>query len=174
MARRSDRAPLSANRKQAFLRELSKHGVAIRAARAVSPGQPTGAISTFKDERKRDEAFSAAWDDAIENAHASLLEELIRRGKDGVDVPVQDASGKIVGWKKQYSDKLLLAAVQARFKEFTPRVASEITARVASVPLGLSELSPESQDELARILEREQRRALEAPSENHSSEEAQR
>lgn len=153
MAQRPDRAPLSANRKQAFLAELSKHGVAIRAARAASPGSTTGALTTFKDERARDESFARAWDEAIENAHASLLEELIRRGKDGVDVPLQDASGNIVGWKKQYSDKLLLAAVQARFKDFTPRLQSEVVARVRSESMGLEELTPSEQDKLRDVLE---------------------
>jgi hypothetical protein len=153
MAQRPDRAPLSANRKQAFLAELSKHGVAIRAARAASPGSTTGALTTFKDERARDEAFARAWDEAIENAHASLLEELIRRGKDGVDVPLQDASGNIVGWKKQYSDKLLLAAVQARFKDFTPRLQSEVVAKVRAESMGLDELTPTEQDKLREVLE---------------------
>jgi len=152
MAHRPDRAPLSANRKQAFLAELSKHGVAIRAARAASPGSTTGALTTFKDERARDESFARAWDEAIENAHASLLEELIRRGKDGVDVPLQDASGNIVGVKKVYSDKLLLAAVQARFKDFTPRLQSEVVARVRPESMGLEELTPAEQDKLREVL----------------------
>ena len=153
MAQRPDRAPLSANRKQAFLAELSKHGVAIRAARAASPGSTTGALTTFKDERARDPEFARAWEEAIENAHASLLEELIRRGKDGVDVPLQDASGNIVGVKKQYSDKLLLAAVQARFKDFTPRLQSEVVAKVRSERMGLEELTPAEQDKLREVLE---------------------
>lgn len=153
MAQRPDRAPLSANRKQAFLAELSKHGVAIRAARAASPGSTTGALTTFKDERARDIEFARAWDEAIENAHASLLEELIRRGKDGVDVPLQDASGNIVGVRKQYSDKLLLAAVQARFKDFTPRLQSEVIAKVRAESMGLEELTPAEQDKFREVLE---------------------
>jgi len=159
MTARREPAHLTEHRKQAFITELARHGVAIRAARAASPGSTTGALTTFKDERKRDAEFAAAWDEAIENAHASLLEELIRRARDGVDVPLQDAKGNVVGWKKQYSDKLLLAAVTARFREFTPR--SEVTAKVSQEPsLGLDQLSVESQDQLREILEREQRRAL--------------
>jgi len=156
-ARRPNQTPLTANRKQAFLRELARHGVAIRAARASSPGSVTGSLTTFKDERQRDESFSLAWDEAIENAHASLLEELIRRAKEGVDVPLQNAKGEVVGSKKQYSDRLLLAAVQARFPEFTPRqkVEQETTVRARVESLGLDSLSPESQEQLLAILERE-------------------
>ncbi len=156
--RRPNQTPLTANRKQAFLTELARHGVAIRAARASSPGSATGSLTTFKDERRRDEFFALAWDEAIENAHAALLEELIRRAKDGVDVPLQNAKGEVVGSKKQYSDRLLLAAVQARFPAFTPKqkVEQETTLHARIEPLGLDTLSPESQEQLLAILEREQ------------------
>lgn len=163
MARRLDRAPLTANRKQAFLAELSKHGVAIRAARVASPGHPTGALSTFKDERKRDRKFAAAWDEAIESADGDLLVELHRRAVEGVPTDIRGPNGQVVGQYHRVSDRLLVEKLRSRFpREFAAHTVSEVTARVAAVPIGLDQLSPESQDDLARLLEREQRRALES------------
>lgn len=156
MARREQQR-LTEARKDAFLRGLARHGVAARAARDASPGSVTGALQTFKDERARNASFSAAWDDALASAHGDLLHELIRRAKDGHSETVYGPSGQAIGSRKRYSDRLLLEAVRARFPEFTPKqqVEQQTTVRARVESLGLDELSPESQADLRRILERE-------------------
>lgn len=156
MARREKQA-LTPARKEAFLRELARHGVAARAAREASPGSKTGALQTFKDERQRDADFDDAWGEAIESAHADLLHELIRRAKDGTNETVYGPSGQPIGNRKKYSDRLLLEAVRARFPEFTPRQQVEQNTTVTKKPdlSCLEKLTPESRYELKRILERE-------------------
>lgn len=160
MAARRERQALTPARKEAFLRELARHGVAARAAREASPGSLTGALQTFKDERHRDAEFDDAWTEAIESAHADLLHELIRRAKDGTDETVYGPSGQPIGNRKRYSDRLLLEAVRARFPEFTPRQQIEQTVEKKRKSLHLDRLSPESQRQLLEILEREQAEAL--------------
>ncbi len=156
MARR-ERQALTTARKEAFLCALARHGVAARAARESSPGSKTGALQTFKDERQRDAAFDDAWAEAVESAHADLLHELIRRAKDGTDEIVYGPSGQPIGNRKRYSDRLLLEAVRARFPEFTPRQQVEQNTTVTKKPdlSCLEKLTPESRNELKRILERE-------------------
>ncbi len=119
-------------------------------------------MQTFRDERKRDPEFARAWDAALEQHAGDLVAELYRRAMVGDQVPIQNAKGELIGWRSIRSDKLLLEAVRAHVPMFTPRSVSEVTAKVSNVPLGLDSLSVESQEELARILEREQRRLLEA------------
>lgn len=141
------------------MRELARHGVAARAAREASPGSITGALQTFKDERRRDAAFDDAWNEAVESAHADLLHELIRRAKDGTDETVYGPSGQPIGNRKKYSDRLLLEAVRARFPDFTPR--SEINQVTAKGPdlSCLEKLSTESRRQLRQILDRELERS---------------
>ena len=165
MARGSKQSHLTAQRKTAFLAELARVGVATRAAKAASPNASGSGLQTFRDERRRDPEFARAWDAAIEQHAGDLLAELYRRAKDGDQIPIQNAKGELIGWRSVRSDKLLLEAVRAHVPMFTPKAISEVTAKVSRGPdLGLDKLSPASQDDLARILERElareQQRAL--------------
>ena len=157
-ARRPNQAPLTPRRKAAFLAELVRCGVATRAAKAASPDAIGTGLQTFKDERKRDVLFSRQWDDALAQHAGDLLAELYRRATTGDQVPVQNAKGEIVGWRSVRSDKLLLEAVRSAHPAFTPRLQSEITAKVSSVPLGLDALSVENQAKLEEILRSEQQR----------------
>jgi hypothetical protein len=164
MPRRPKQAHLTDARKAAFLVELARCGVATRAAKAASPEAAGSCIQTFRDARRIDSDFARAWDAAIEQHAGDLLAELYRRAKDGDQIPIQNAKGELIGWRSVRSDKLLLEAVRAHVPMFTPKTVSEVTAKVRSEPMGLESLSPESQDELARILEREQARRRELPS----------
>lgn len=184
-ARRSKQAHLTAQRKAAFLAELARCGVATRAAKAASPDAAGSSIQTFRDERRRDVAFSKAWDAAIEQHAGDLLAELYRRAKDGDQIPIQNAKGELIGWRSVRSDKLLLEAVRAHVPMFTPKTVSEstVTAKVSKGPdLGLEKLTPENREKLREILEdelaREQRRELgegtsngDGPSASQTSEE---
>lgn len=156
MSARPNRAPLSRARKAAFLEALRACGVATRAAKAASPNAAGTGLQTFKDERKRDPEFARAWVEAIEQHAGDLVAELYRRAMVGDSIPIVSPKGEVVGYRTIRSDKLLLEAVRAHVPEFTPRSESTVTAKVSKGPdLGLDKLSPESQDDLARILERE-------------------
>ncbi len=56
--------------------------------------------------RKKDPVFAAAWDDAVEEAHDRIEEEMWRRGIDGFARPVI-YKGKITDQYTDYSDSLL-------------------------------------------------------------------
>ena len=171
MARRPNQSPLNAQRKAAYLAELARCGVATRAAKAASPNASGTGLQTFKDARKTDPEFARAWADALEQHAGDLVAELYRRAMVGDQVPIQNAKGDLIGWRSIRSDKLLLEAVRAHVPMFTPRTATEVTAKVSNVPLGLDQLSEESQEQLRQILEREQRRALAEPSACQTSDE---
>lgn len=159
-ARRPNQAPLTAKRKAAFLAELARCGVASRAAKAASPNATGSGMQTFRDERRRDPEFARAWADALEQHAGDLVAELYRRAMTGDQVPIQNAKGELIGWRSVRSDKLLLEAVRAHVAAFTPRTATEVTAKVSNVPLGLDRLTPENQEKLREILESQQRLAL--------------
>jgi len=102
---------LTDRRKRLFLLELSRHGILVRAARAASPRASSryGAVQTFKDERERDPAFAAQWEEAMQTAEASIEHELYRRAQEGWEEPIFGGRHreKIVGTVRKYSDRLL-------------------------------------------------------------------
>ena len=125
------RHPLSANRKAAFIAELARHGIAMRAARAASPHTETGALSTFQDERQRDPAFAAAWDDAVEVARADVEHEIYRRSTEGYEEPVFGGRYRetVVGTVRRYSDRLLELRARALLPAYRDGVPFSINNR---------------------------------------------
>ncbi len=153
---RHEQEPLTAKRKAIFLAELAKHGVLARAARVASPHSMTGACATFREEAKRDPGFAKQIADAREQADGDLLVELHRRAVEGTSEPIFGPNGQQVGSKRRYSDRLLLEKIKSRFPaDFAARTVSEVNQTTTTKSLGLEKLSPESRDELKRILERE-------------------
>lgn len=134
--------PLSAERKAAFLAELARHGIANRAARAASPHttSPTGCLSTFADERQRDPAFAAAWEEAIDTARAEVEHEIYRRSTVGVEEPVFGGKYKetVVGTVRRYSDRLLELRARALLPAYRDAAALNVNKRVThDVDVGL-------------------------------------
>lgn len=134
--------PLSAERKAAFLAELARHGIANRAARAASPHttSPTGCLSTFADERQRDPAFAAAWEEAIDTARAEVEHEIYRRSTEGVLEPVFGGRYKetVVGTVRKYSDRLLELRARALLPAYRDAAALNVNKRVThDVDVGL-------------------------------------
>jgi len=72
--------------------------------------------STAYDWYKADEAFAAAWDDAVEVAVDSLEKEAWRRARDGVLKPVYQ-KGEKVGQVREYSDQLMVTLLKAHRPE---------------------------------------------------------
>lgn len=123
---------LSPDRKAAFLAELARHGIAARAARAASPQSPAGAFSTFKDERQRDPAFAAGWEEALEAARADVEHEIFRRSTEGVTEDVYGGKYKetVVGTVRRYSDRLLELRARALLPAYRDAAALNVNKRV--------------------------------------------
>lgn len=156
MAARRAQEPLTAKRKATFLTELARHGVFARAARVASPHTATGACATFREEARRDPEFAAQVTEAREQADGDLLVELHRRAVEGVVEDVYGPKGEVVGQRRRMSDRLLIEKLRSRFpQEFAQRSVVEQDSTVKVKSLGLDQLSPESQDQLREILERE-------------------
>lgn len=124
--------PLTAERKAAFLVELSRHGIAMRAARAASPQSSNGALSTFKDERQRDLEFAKAWDEALDMARAEIEHEIFRRSTEGYEEPVYGGKYRetVVGTVRKYSDRLLELRARALLPAYRDAAALTVNKRV--------------------------------------------
>ena len=136
----SNGLPLTPARKDAFLAELGRHGIVARAARAASPQTSSGAVSTFKDERRRDPAFATAWEEALENARAEVEHEIYRRSIEGVDEPIFGGKYKdtVVGTVRKYSDRLLELRARAMLPAYRDAASLNVNKRVThDVDVGL-------------------------------------
>lgn len=124
---------MTPERKAAFLAELARHGIANRAARAASPGTTTGAVSTFKDERQRDPAFAAAWEEAVDTARAEIEHEIYRRSTEGYEEPVYGGKYKeqVVGTVRKYSDRLLELRARAMLPQYRDAAALNVNKQVS-------------------------------------------
>lgn len=125
---------LTNRRKRAFLAELARHGILVRAARAASPRASAryGAVQTFKDERDRDPEFAAQWDEAVEAAEASIEAEIYRRAQEGVEEPIYGGKyrEKIVGTVTRYSDALLMFRAKALLPAYRESQAISVNKTV--------------------------------------------
>lgn len=95
-------------KRQKFIEEL-RTGLSVSAS-AANAGVSRSAMY---EQRKTDEPFAQAWDDAIEEGTDALEDEAIRRGKEGTEKPVFH-QGKEVGTIREYSDTLLIFMLKGR------------------------------------------------------------
>jgi hypothetical protein len=167
-ASRTRHAPLTAERKAVFLRELARHGVAAEAARIASPhtAERHGALSTFLSERNRDPQFAADWAGAVEQANAALEREAWRRAVEGTPRGVFQKGERVMdhdgqpATEQQYSDRLLEVLLRSRLSDrYGDKKQIELRGRVdiRSVTLSIADLqvlSVEQRGQLARIMER--------------------
>lgn len=161
-------APLTAERKAIFLRELARHGVAAEGARVASPhtAERHGALSTFVSERGRDPEFAAAWADALEQANAALEREAWRRAVEGVPHGVFQKGQRVIdhdgqpATERQYSDRLLEVLIRSRLSDrYGDKKQIELKGHidVRSVTLSIGDLgvlSVAQRTQLAAIMER--------------------
>lgn len=109
--RTPSRTPTRARAKDAwhfaFLSELAKSCNVSRAAEVAGVGRQTA-----YDHRGMFEDFSAAWDDAIEQATDALEFEARRRAMEGTEKPIV-SQGEIIATVREYSDQLMMALLKA-------------------------------------------------------------
>lgn len=94
-----------------FLDELAKNPNVSRAARIAGVNRATA----YKHKNSND-AFSAAWDEAIEEAADVLEEEMWRRAVEGTNKPIIH-KGEVTGTFKEYSDTLMIFLAKAHRPE---------------------------------------------------------
>lgn len=111
----TNRLKFTPEKKQRFLAHLRETGNVTLSARAI--GLPN---RTIYDHRQSDEAFKAAWDEAIEEAVDALEEEARRRAFAGVTrkkfhlgKPVKDPLTGKQYVEQEYSDVLLIFLLKA-------------------------------------------------------------
>ncbi len=97
-------------RQRQFIQALAKLGSVGAAARAVGM---TARSAYVLRERPGAESFADAWDLAFDIGRGGLLDEAIRRGRDGYEQPVY-RRGKLVGYRHVYDNRLLFAACYGR------------------------------------------------------------
>jgi hypothetical protein len=95
----------------AFLASLREVPVVARACEAVGIER-----STAYRRRDADEAFAAAWDDAMEAGVDKAEQEAFRRAVEGTDKGVWH-QGALVGSERVYSDALLSLILKGRRKK---------------------------------------------------------
>ena len=94
-----------------FIRALTASGIVRVACKVAEVGR-----ATAYRHRESNEAFAAAWDDALDDACDSLEAEARRRATQGTHKPVF-YKGKIVGHIKEYSDTLIIFLLKANRPE---------------------------------------------------------
>lgn len=136
--KRKPRTPQSLDWRPAFLASLSLVGNVTEAARAAKIDR-----TSVYAERRRDQQFAQAWDDAMDMAADELELEARRRAYEGVEEPVfgslggKSGSGEI-GTIRKYSDTLLIFLLKGarpeRYREnFNVNHAGRVDSTV-SVP----------------------------------------
>ena len=138
-------------RKRMFLEYLAEFGLIGLACKHASPHTIDGSRKLFYKEREKDPAFREQWDAALEFADEKILKEMHRRGLEGWQEETQWGS------VTKYSDKLLEIYAKVKSSKIRNALANKVEMTTTSKPdLGLSNLTPASQDLLRQILENEQ------------------
>lgn len=94
---------MAKKKRKVFLQILAQTGKVTDAAKAVGYAD-TKSMEAY---RRKDDDFAEAWDLALSAAKHGLEAEAWRRAHDGVLEPVY-YKGKIVGYKTNYSDSLIM------------------------------------------------------------------
>lgn len=107
-ARANDLAAVQTARKAAFITALRKRSSVIHAAEGAGLS-----ASWCYAERKRDEEFAKAWDEAIIFTTEKLEDSLYERAVEGIREPVHQG-GRLVGHVRRYSDQAAIFLLKAR------------------------------------------------------------
>lgn len=107
-----------------FLAQIAEHCNVSRAAESLGIER-----CSFYVERKRNEKFKTAWDEARAIGISKLEEEAWRRAYDGVDEPVF-YMGSVCGHVRKYSDTLLMFMLNGEMPhKYRRNVTAEVTGK---------------------------------------------
>lgn len=112
---------LSQKKLRVFLEELAKSGCVSSSAERAGYSDTTFLYKV----RKQDEEFAEAWAEAEEAGTDILLGEARRRAVEGVDEPVF-YKGEVVGYKRNYSDSMLMFLIKGKRPEFRDRAQTDV------------------------------------------------
>jgi hypothetical protein len=102
---------------------------------------------------RKDEAFAARWEAAVDRGTDALEDEAVRRAHEGVERPVYQG-GKRVGLVREYSDTLLIFMLKARRPErFKDRSETAVTGKNGG-PIATAALPTDDPVEAARIYQK--------------------
>jgi hypothetical protein len=125
-----------------FLETLSETAHVTKSAAAA--GIPRRTVYNWRHD---DEGFRRQWDEAVELGTDALVDEAVRRGKEGTLKPVYQ-QGMEVGSIREYSDTLLIFLLKARRPEFRDTARVQVAGDPAN-PVRHEHTVPDSL--LARI-----------------------
>jgi hypothetical protein len=141
---------ITESRKKVYLEVLRRTGSKRAAARAASPHADgaEGARSSFRALERRDPTWALAVRAALDDAVGLVEETIAERAVEGVDEPVYQ-KGELVGFRKVYSDTLLLRlAARLAPEAWSERQRTELSGSVGVRPEDGAFLSISAQDVL--------------------------
>ena len=141
------RRRFDADRRAAYVEALAREGDSAFARIEVGI-----TAESVRKHRQKDAEFDQACEDAMHTYRKRFIDELVRRGVDGVERPVFH-EGVIVGHVTEYSDRLLLEHMKVIDKRYRNQVDIELGGHIQTTDLQLDKLQPESRVLLEQILE---------------------
>ena len=135
-----------AERKAAYLAALEQDGEHTFARIEVGVSS-----ETVRLHRQKDADFDTACDDALHTYRKKFIDELVRRGHEGVEKPVFH-EGVIVGHVTEYSDRLLMEHLKVIDRRYRNQLEVDLAATIQTTDLQLDKLQPESRALLEQIL----------------------
>tara|TARA_R110000796_G_scaffold235148_1_gene354120 strand:- start:98 stop:613 length:516 start_codon:yes stop_codon:yes gene_type:complete len=140
------RRNFTAERKDQYLAALEKDGEHAFARIEVGVSD-----ECVRDHRRKDVLFDQACEDSMHTYRKRFIDELVRRGVEGVEKPVFH-EGVIVGTVTEYSDKLLMEHLKVIDARYRNKLELEVAAHIQTSDLNLEQLQPESRLLLEQIL----------------------
>lgn len=129
-------------KRELFVDLLARTGNFLAAAKALGYKDS----SYFRRWYKKDKMFRIYCDEAMEAAVDRFEEEAIRRAVDGIEEPVYH-QGKIVGYKKRYSDDLLKEILAAKSDDYKKNKGGNINLSPGSYGVAILPVANKSSED---------------------------
>lgn len=140
--------PFTRERQQLYCAELQRHGEPAAARVMVGLAE-----STVRHQETVNPEFASMVAEAMHIYRSRLAQEIDRRAVEGWDEPVYHM-GMLVGYKRRYSDTLLLAQAKRHNPEYRDSIKVDQTTHVdGGLGLALEQLSDQSRELLRKIIE---------------------
>lgn len=126
MPRRSDAHRITPERRRLFLEGIALGKTHTQAARELGVDRRSFYSYRDPDDPLYDPEFAAGFEEAQAAGTAALIEAARQRAVDGTEEPVVSA-GKLLGYRKAYSDRLLEFLIKQRDPSFRDNSRLEVT-----------------------------------------------